>query len=302
MITLNMGNIIRSKKDGPKQLRLLLEKEEIILAPGAYDVLSAKMIEATGFKMVYMSGFGTAASKLGYPDVGLVTMSEMVDTASKIAEAVNIPVVGDGDTGYGNPINVIRTVQSYENAGIAGIQIEDQVFPKKCGHISGKQVVSIDEMVAKIRAACDARRSKDFVIIARTDAIAVEGIDSAIARAKAYSKAGADLIFVEAPENLSQVEKIAKELQGIPLVYNWAEGGKSPQLDIEVLRKLGFKIVIFPVSTLFAAAKAIKEVLESIKQNGTPLKVMNKLISFQEFLNFIGLSEVYELEKKYIYN
>ncbi|MEM0130694.1 MAG: isocitrate lyase/PEP mutase family protein [Saccharolobus sp.] len=297
-----MGNIIRSKKDGPKQLRLLLEKEEIILAPGAYDVLSAKMIEATGFKMVYMSGFGTAASKLGYPDVGLVTMSEMVDTASKIAEAVNIPVVGDGDTGYGNPINVIRTVQSYENAGIAGIQIEDQVFPKKCGHISGKQVVSIDEMVAKIRAACDARRSKDFVIIARTDAIAVEGIDSAIARAKAYSKAGADLIFVEAPENLSQVEKIAKELQGIPLVYNWAEGGKSPQLDIEVLRKLGFKIVIFPVSTLFAAAKAIKEVLESIKQNGTPLKVMNKLISFQEFLNFIGLSEVYELEKKYIYN
>ncbi|MEM0122731.1 MAG: isocitrate lyase/phosphoenolpyruvate mutase family protein, partial [Saccharolobus sp.] len=192
--------------------------------------------------------------------------------------------------------------QSYENAGIAGIQIEDQVFPKKCGHISGKQVVSIDEMVAKIRAACDARRSKDFVIIARTDAIAVEGIDSAIARAKAYSKAGADLIFVEAPENLSQVEKIAKELQGIPLVYNWAEGGKSPQLDIEVLRKLGFKIVIFPVSTLFAAAKAIKEVLESIKQNGTPLKVMNKLISFQEFLNFIGLSEVYELEKKYIYN
>ena len=211
-----MGNIIRSKKDGPKQLRLLLEKEEIILAPGAYDVLSAKMIEATGFKMVYMSGFGTAASKLGYPDVGLVTMSEMVDTASKIAETVNIPVVGDGDTGYGNPINVIRTVQSYENAGIAGIQIEDQVFPKKCGHISGKQVVSIDEMVAKIRTACDARRSKDFVIIARTDAIAVEGIDSAIARAKAYSKAGADLIFVEAPENLSQVEKIAKELQGIP--------------------------------------------------------------------------------------
>ena len=143
-------------------------------------------------------------------------MSEMVDTASKIAETVNIPVVGDGDTGYGNPINVIRTVQSYENAGIAGIQIEDQVFPKKCGHISGKQVVSIDEMVAKIRTACDARRSKDFVIIARTDAIAVEGIDSAIARAKAYSKAGADLIFVEAPENLSQVEKIAKELQGIP--------------------------------------------------------------------------------------
>ena len=296
-----MGNIIREKNDGPRQLRSLLQKDEIILAPGAYDVLSAKMIEATGFSMVYITGYGTSASRLGYPDVGLITMPEMLDTAAKISDAVNLPVAGDADTGYGNPINVIRTVQSYERAGLAAIQLEDQLFPKKCGHIAGKHVVPTNEMIAKIKVATDSKSSKDFAIIARTDAIAVEGLDSAISRAKAYSKAGADLIFVEAPEKLEHVEKISKELSGIPLVFNWAEGGKSPQLDIEVLQKLGFKIVIFPVSALFAASKAMKEVLESIKKNGTPKNIANKLMTFQDFVSFIGLPEVYELEKKYVY-
>jgi 2-methylisocitrate lyase-like PEP mutase family enzyme len=167
-----------------------------------------------------MTGFGTAASLLGYPDVGLVTMSEMVDNARRIVEAVNIPVIADADTGYGNPINVIRTVQAYEDVGVAGIHIEDQVFPKKCGHITGKQVIPKEDMVEKVAAAKDAKRNKDFLIIARTDAIAVEGIESAIERAKEYYRAGADMIFVEAPESMEQIRLIARELKGIPLLFN----------------------------------------------------------------------------------
>lgn len=295
-----MTRILKAKINGPKKLRELMDKKDIILAPGAYDALSARIVEAVGFDAVYMTGFGTAASLLGYPDVGLVTMSEMVDNARRIVEAVNIPVIADADTGYGNPINVIRTVQAYEDAGVAGIHIEDQVFPKKCGHITGKQVVPRDDMVEKIAAARDAKRNKDFLIIARTDAIAVEGIESAIERAKEYYKAGADMIFVEAPENMEHIRLIARELKGIPLLFNWAEGGKTPPVDLNTLKELGFKIVIFPISTLLSATKAMIRVLETIKKDGTPINVMNELFPFKEFLNFIGLPEVQELEKKYV--
>ncbi|MDT7862461.1 MAG: isocitrate lyase/PEP mutase family protein [Saccharolobus sp.] len=295
-----MTRILKEKINGPKKLRELMDKKDIILAPGAYDALSARIVEAVGFDAVYMTGFGTAASLLGYPDVGLVTMNEMVDNARRIVEAVNIPVIADADTGYGNPINVIRTVQAYEDAGVAGIHIEDQVFPKKCGHITGKQVVPKDDMVEKIAAARDAKRNKDFLIIARTDAIAVEGIESAIERAKEYYKAGADMIFVEAPENMEHIRLIARELKGIPLLFNWAEGGKTPPVDLNTLRELGFKIVIFPISTLLSATKAMIRVLETIKKDGTPINVMSELFPFKEFLNFIGLPEVQELEKKYV--
>jgi len=295
-----MSRILKEKINGPKKLRELMDKKDIILAPGAYDALSARIVEAVGFDAVYMTGFGTAASLLGYPDVGLVTMSEMVDNARRIVEAVNIPVIADADTGYGNPINVIRTVQAYEDAGVAGIHIEDQVFPKKCGHISGKQVVPKDDMVEKIAAARDAKGNKDFLIIARTDAIAVEGIESAIERAKEYYKAGADMIFVEAPENIEHIRLVARELKGIPLLFNWAEGGKTPPVDLNMLRELGFKIVIFPISTLLSATKAMMKVLESIKKDGTPMNVMGELFLFKEFLNFIGLPEVQQLEKKYV--
>lgn len=295
-----MTRILKEKINGPKKLRELMNKKDIILAPGAYDALSARIVEAVGFDAVYMTGFGTAASLLGYPDVGLVTMSEMVDNARRIVEAVNIPVIADADTGYGNPINVIRTVQAYENAGVAGIHIEDQVFPKKCGHITGKQVVPRDDMIEKIAAARDAKRNKDFLIIARTDAIAVEGFESAIERAKEYYKAGADMIFVEAPENMEHIRLIARELKGIPLLFNWAEGGRTPPVDLNTLRELGFKIVIFPISTLLSATKAMIRVLETIKKDGTPINVMSELFPFKEFLNFIGLSEVQELEKKYV--
>jgi 2-methylisocitrate lyase-like PEP mutase family enzyme len=295
-----MSRVLKEKINGPKKLRELMDKKDIILAPGAYDALSARIVEAVGFDAVYMTGFGTAASLLGYPDVGLVTMSEMVDNARRIVEAVNIPVIADADTGYGNPINVIRTVQAYEDAGVAGIHIEDQVFPKKCGHISGKQVVPKDDMVEKIAAARDAKGNKDFLIIARTDAIAVEGIESAIERAKEYYKAGADMIFVEAPENIEHIRLVARELKGIPLLFNWAEGGTTPPVDLNMLRELGFKIVIFPISTLLSATKAMMKVLESIKKDGTPMNVMGELFPFKEFLNFIGLPEVQQLEKKYV--
>ncbi|WP_338602768.1 oxaloacetate decarboxylase [Sulfolobus tengchongensis] len=295
-----MSRLIKEKINGAKKLRELMENKDLILAPGAYDALTARLIESTGFDVVYMTGFGTAASMLGYPDVGLITMAEMVDNARRIVDAVNIPVIADADTGYGNPINVIRTVQAYESVGVAGIHIEDQVFPKKCGHITGKQVIPLEEMVEKIAAAKDAKLSKDFVIIARTDAIAVEGLEVALERAKEYYKAGADVIFVEAPESIEQIEVIARELKGIPLLFNWAEGGKTPPVSLDVLRKLGYKIVIFPISALLSATKAVKEVLETIKKDGTPINVMNKLYPFKDFLNFIGLPEVQELEKKYV--
>lgn len=294
-----MSRLLKEKVNGPRRLRELLSSRDVILAPGAFDALSARLVESAGFEAVYMTGFGTSAGLLGYPDVGLLTMTEMVENARRIVDAVNIPVIADADTGYGNPINVIRTVQEYENAGVAGIHIEDQIFPKKCGHISGKEVVSVDDMVQKIAAAKDVK-SRDFLLIARTDAIAVEGLDSALERAKEYYKAGADMLFVEAPESMEQIETISRELKGIPLLFNWAEGGKTPPVSLEDLRRLGFKLIIFPVSTLLSATLAMKSVLEQIRRDGTPLNVMDKLYPFRDFLSFIGLPEVQVLEKRYV--
>lgn len=294
-----MADLSSPKINGREVLDKLLKEPEPILAPGAYDALSARLIEQAGFKAVYMTGFGTAASMIGRPDVGLVTMTEMVQNASRIVQAVNVPVIADSDTGYGNPINVIRTVKEYESVGVAAIHIEDQVFPKKCGHIEGKEVVPPEEMVEKIRAAVDTRTHKDFKIIARTDAIAVEGFDAAIERAKMYRNAGADILFIEAPRNMEEIEEIARVFRGTPLLFNWAEGGKTPPITYETLKELGFKIVIFPVSTLFAATKAIMTVLSEIKEKGTPMSVMDKLIKFNDFLDLIGLPEIRKLEQLY---
>ncbi|BCS93627.1 isocitrate lyase/PEP mutase family protein [Metallosphaera javensis (ex Sakai et al. 2022)] len=294
-----MSRLLKEKVNGPRKLRELLSSRDVILAPGAFDALSARLVESAGFEAVYMTGFGTSAGLLGYPDVGLLTMTEMVENARRIVDAVNIPVIADADTGYGNPINVIRTVQEYENVGVAGIHIEDQIFPKKCGHISGKEVVSVDDMVQKIAAAKDVK-SRDFLLIARTDAIAVEGLDSALERAKEYYRAGADMLFVEAPESMEQIETISRELKGIPLLFNWAEGGKTPPVSLEDLRRLGFKLIIFPVSTLLSATSAMKSVLDQIRRDGTPLNVMDKLYPFRDFLSFIGLPEVQVLEKRYV--
>lgn len=295
-----MGKLINPSSNSGARLRELLAGEELLLVPGAYDALSARLIEDAGFDAVYMTGFGASASVLGRADVGLLTMSEMVDHARQISQAVSpLPVIADADTGYGNPINVIRTIQEYELTGVAGIHIEDQQAPKKCGHMSGKVVIPGPEMVSKIKAAVDARRNSEFVIIARTDARAVEGLDSALDRAKSYRDAGADALFVEAPESVDEIELIAKTFSDIPLVYNWAEGGKTPPLSYQEIQSLGFSMVLFPVGMLLGAAFAMRNILSTIRQNGTPAEAMDKMVPFQEFLSFIGLDDVRALEEVY---
>ena len=288
-----------SRPGGAARLRELLAGSDPVLAPGVYDALGGRLVEEAGFDAVYMTGFGTAASLLGRPDVGLLTMTEMVGNAARIVRATSLPVIADADTGYGNALNVIRTVQEYERAGVAAIHLEDQVAPKKCGHIEGKQVVAQEEMVAKIRAAVATRQSPEFVIIARTDARAVEGLQSALDRARRYRDAGADMLFVEALQSEEEIEVVATELRGVPLLFNWVEGGKTPPLAYDRLRDLGFRLVIFPVGTLLAATQAIRSVLAETRAAGTPIPVVDRLLGFQGFVQFIGLPEIQELERRF---
>jgi 2,3-dimethylmalate lyase len=294
-----MGRFLGTVPTGPRRLRDLLAGPGPVLAPGVFDALGARLVEEAGFPAVYMTGFGTAAALLGRPDVGLLTMSEMVENAARIVAACDLPVIADADTGYGNPINVIRTVQEYERAGVAAIHIEDQVAPKKCGHMEGKQVIPSSEMEAKVRAAVAARRSDDFMIIARTDARAVEGMASAIDRARRYRDAGADVLFVEAAETEDEVAVVAAELRGIPLLFNWAEGGKTPPLDHASLADMGFRIVIFPIAMLLGTTRWIRQALAEIRAAGTPLPIMDQLPLFAEFLDFIGLPEIHDLEDRF---
>src|SRR5437588_6397194 len=226
-----------------RRLRELLAGPEMLVVPGAYDSLSARLIAQSGFPSIYMTGFGTAASVLGQPDVGLLTMSEMVSRAAAISAVIasvagDLPLIADADTGYGNPINVRRTIHEYERAGVAGLHIEDQVWPKKCGHMEGKQVIPMDEMVQKVRAAVEARQDPDFVIIARTDANAVHGLEDAIRRGKAYHEAGADVIFIEAPRSITELRSIAQAFPGLPLLFNWAALGTTPTSPPEQVRAL----------------------------------------------------------------
>jgi 2,3-dimethylmalate lyase len=294
-----MAGLLGSGRESRARLRELIDAGEMVLAPGCYDALGARLIEAAGFSAAYMTGFGSAASRLGRPDIGLMTLPEMVDNARRIVQAVDIPVVADADTGYGNPLNVIRTVQEYETAGVAAIHLEDQVMPKKCGHMEGKQVVPAAEMAAKIEAAVAARRSPDFLIIARTDARAVEGLDAALRRARRYWEAGADVLFVEAPQSVSEIEAVAEEFPDAPLLFNYAEGGKTPPVTYEFLREKGFSLVIFPVSLLLAATGAMRAALDRIKADGTPIELLPSLVPFDDFLDFIGLPEVRELERRF---
>ncbi len=280
-------------------LRELLGTGEIVLAPGCYDALGARLIEEAGFPAVYMTGFGSSASRLGRPDVGLMALPEMVDNARRIAQAVAVPVIADADTGYGNPVNVIRTVREYEAAGVAAIHIEDQVMPKKCGHMEGKHVIPAAEMAAKVSAAVAARNSPDFLIIARTDARAVEGLRAAVERARSYREAGADILFVEAPQSQREIEVVAQAFPDVPLLFNYAEGGKTPPVSHEFLRRLGFKLVIFPISTLLVATAAMRSALERIKRDGTPINLLPSLLPFNEFLDFIGMPEIRELDERF---
>lgn len=284
---------------GPRRLRELLAGEVAVVAPGAYDALSARLIEEAGFPAVYMTGFGTAASLLGRPDIGLVSGSEMVDNARRISGCVGVPVIADADTGYGNPINVIRTVRDYERAGVAGIHLEDQVMPKRCGHLSGKALVPVGDMTAKVQAAVAARTDPDFVIIARTDARAVEGIDAALQRAARYLEAGADVLFVEAPEDEEEVSLIARTFAGVPLLFNWAEGGRTPPVSLARLGELGFRVVIFPIGALLSAATAVRSFLTALRRDGTPASMLAGLPTLAQFVDTLGMAEVRDLENRF---
>jgi 2,3-dimethylmalate lyase len=282
------------------RLRELLAGPEPVVAPGAYDALSARLVEQAGFGVVYMTGFGSTASLIGRPDVGLLTGTEMIDNARRIVAAVDVPVIADADTGYGNAVNVVRTVQGYEQAGVAGIHLEDQVMPKKCGHMSGKAVIGVDEMVGKIRAAVAARRDPDLLLIARTDAAAVDGIATAIARGRAYADAGADLLFVEAPTSEDDIATVAAELHGVaPLVFNWAEGGRTPPLSLDRIAELGFSLVLFPIGTLLAATAGIRALLATLRTDGTPAAALPGLPTFDGFTDLIGMPEIRDLERRF---
>ena len=295
-----MGNLLSRPPAARPRLRELLARPEPLVAPGAYDALSARLIEQAGFDVVYMTGFGSTASLVGRPDVGLLTGTEMVDNARRIAAAVDLPVIADADTGYGNAINVVRTVQAYEQAGVAGIHLEDQVMPKKCGHMSGKVVITADEMVGKIRAAVAARRDPEFLLIARTDAAAVEGLPAALDRARAYAAAGADVLFVEAPTSEDDIERVATELRGVaPLVFNWAEGGRTPPIPLARIAELGFALVLFPIGTLLAATAGIRRLLATLRADGVPSAAMPDLPTFDGFTDLIGLPEIRDLESRF---
>ena len=294
-----MSKYLRSGLDGPRRLRELLGQGEPVLAPGVYDALGARLVEDAGFTAAYMTGFGTAAALLGRPDVGLLTMSEMVDNARRIVRACDLPVIADADTGYGNAVNVVRTVQEYEQAGVAAIQIEDQLAPKRCGHMDGKELVPADEMVSKVRAATAARSSDDLVLIARTDAAAVEGISAAIDRARRYRDAGADVLFVEAITSEADLEAVASQLAGTPLLFNWVEGGRTPPVAYDRLRELGFSILIFPVTTLLTATAAVRTALAELAAAKAPAPPRGDGVSFDDFVSFIGLPEIDELEQRF---
>jgi 2,3-dimethylmalate lyase len=294
-----MARLLGSQTEARTGLRRLFEAGEMVLAPGCYDALGARLVEEAGFDAAYMTGFGSAASRLGRPDVGLMTLPEMVDNARRIAQAIAIPVVADADTGYGNSLNVIRTVHEYEAAGVSAIHLEDQVMPKKCGHLEGKQVVPAAEMTAKVAAAVAARRSPEFLIIARTDARAVEGLEAALERARMYRDAGADALFVEAPQSEREIEAVARAFPDVPLLFNYAEGGKTPAVTHTFLRDLGFKLVIFPLTMLLAATAAIRSALQRIKADGTPIELLPSMLPFGDFLDFIGIAEIRELERRF---
>ena len=282
------------------RLRTLLAAPDLIVAPGAYDALSARLIAQMGFPVVYMTGFGTAASTLGQPDVGLLTMSEMVSRVAALASVVgDVPLIADADTGYGNPINVGRTIREYERAGVSALHIEDQVWPKKCGHMEGKQVIPMNEMVQKIHAAVDARHDPDFVIIARTDANAVNGLDDALRRGLAYREAGADVIFIEAPRSLEELRTIADTFPDVPLLFNWAESGKTPLLPLADIQALGYKLVLFPVSLLFSATRSLLTLLDALKQGQVPTTQPDATVTFSQFTDLVGLRAIQELERRY---
>ena len=281
-----------------RSLKDLLRQGRLIAAPGVYDPVSARLADQQGFEALYMSGFATVAAHLGLPDAGLATYSDMVGRLQVIAEAVGAPLIADGDTGFGGLLNVERTVLGYEAAGAAAIQLEDQEFPKKCGHTPGRRVIPLADAARKIEVAAASRRSKDFLIVARTDARTAHGLDEALRRAEAFAKAGADVLFLEALESEAEMERVGKAFD-LPLLINVVEGGRTPVLPAERMRALGFRLAIFPVTGLLAAAAALQATYAALKASGSSADLAQPLYPFADFTKLMGFPRIWDFEKRW---
>ena len=277
--------------------RYLSEKGQLVM-PGVFDALSAKIAARAGFEVIFITGYSLSATLLGEPDFGLLTQTEVVTAAQRICSVVDTPVIVDADTGYGNAINVIRTVHDLIRAGAAGMFLEDQIWPKRCGHMKGKQVIPLDEQLKKLRAAIEARNDHDFYIVARTDSRQALGLTEAIARGIAFKEAGADAIFVEAPENKGEMKEIASHVPG-PLVANMLERGVTPLMDPQELKELGFDLIVWPLAPLYSIAKSLTDVYATLRRDGSTTKILDRLMPFDDFNEIVGLEEKYSQDQKY---
>jgi 2-methylisocitrate lyase-like PEP mutase family enzyme len=280
-------------------LKKLLKRDQLLVAPGCFDGLSARLVEEAGFEAAYLSG-GAVARSMGIPDIGLVTMSESIERAAQVVAAIKIPVIADADTGYGNAVNLVRSVREFERIGVAAIHIEDQITPKRCGHLDGKEVIALGEMEMKLKAALATRTDPDFCIIARTDARGVHGFDDAIARARAFAKLGVDAIFVEAPQSESELAEIPRRLPNVPLLVNVFKGGKTPMLPMEHLQQMGYRIAIYPSETQRAAIHAMRGALATLKREGTTESIDASLTTFNERDKVVGLDDWQKIERAYL--
>ncbi|MFB0505199.1 MAG: methylisocitrate lyase [Thermodesulfobacteriota bacterium] len=280
------------------RLRELLSREEILMAPGAHDALTARIAEMCNFEALYMTGAGTVNTQLGMPDHSIITLTEMVQNAARIARVTTLPIVSDADTGYGGVLNVMRTVDEFQRAGISGIHIEDQVMPKRCGHVEGKEVIPMEEMMGKIRAACHARTDPDFLIIARVDARAPLGFEEAVRRGRAYLDAGADMIFPEALESEEEFRDYACQVRG-PLLANMTEYGKTPYLTANQFQEMGYRMVIYPVSAMRVTLKAVYELYTEIRSTGTQKQFLERMFTRDELYELLGYKEMLDLERQF---
>ena len=281
-----------------KNLKSMLKSKKPLVIPGVYDALGAKIAQKVGFDAMFQTGYGTSATLFGMPDYGFIGSAETIDNARRICRAVSVPIIIDADTGYGNALSVWKLVKELESAGAGGIFLEDQKWPKRCGHMQGKEIISQEEYTEKLSAAIDARENKDFIIVARTDARATEGLDDAIQRGRQNKKTGADAIFVEAPRSLDEMKKIGREINA-PLVANMIEGGATPLSSANVLNKMGFKIILYPLSVLYANTFATMNILKELKKTGNTSKYKQKVVNFDQFNDLVELPKFRKMEKKY---
>ena len=281
-----------------KKLSSLIKSKKPLVIPGVYDAIGAKIAEKVGFDAMFQTGYGTSATLFGMPDYGFIGATETVDNARRISNAISIPLIVDSDTGYGNALSVWKLVKELESAGAAGIFLEDQKWPKRCGHMQGKDVIPQEEYTEKLGAAIDARENKDFIIVARTDSRATEGLDKAIERGLQNKKTGADAVFIEAPKTLEEMKKIGKEINA-PLVANMIEGGATPMNSAKTLNKIGFNIILYPLSVLFANTFATMNILQELKNSGTTSKHKQKVVNFDQFNNLVELDKFKKMETKY---